>query len=104
MTREASLVETECEYAVVNVADDSTTVYTGACLFFGATVSTGLSAHPLPIQDGANVIAGFAASAAAGTTISTGAGIRCNTSLVVDPNNSATGTITVWFRKLRTDI
>lgn len=103
MTRQAQLVETECEYSVVNVATDSTTVFTGPCIFYGATVSTALSAHALPIQDGSNVIAGFAASAAAGTTINCQAGIRCVTSLVVDPNDAATGTITVWFRRVRFD-
>lgn len=100
MTREAQLVETECEYAVVDLSTDSTTVFTGACIFYGAVVTTVLSAHACPILDGSNTIAAFAASAAVGTTTYPPAGIRCATSLVVDPDNSATGIITVLFRRL----
>lgn len=100
MTREATLVETECEYSVVNVATDSTTVLNAPCIFYGAVVSTGLSAHACPILDGSNTIAAFAASAAAGASIYPAAGIRCVTSLVVNPDDAATGTITVLFRRL----
>jgi hypothetical protein len=103
MTREATLVETECEYATVSVATDSTTVVNGPCIFYGAVVTTVLSAHALPIMDNATTIAAFAASAAVGTTINIQSGVRCNTSLVVDPDNAATGDITVWFRRLRLD-
>jgi hypothetical protein len=103
MTRQAQLVETECEYSSVNLSTDSTTVFTGPCIFYGAVVSTVLSAHACPIQDGATVIAAFAASAAVGTAINIQAGIRCATSLVVNPDDSGTGVITVWFRRVRFD-
>lgn len=100
MTREALLVETECEYAAVDAANDSTTVVNGPCIFYGAVVTTALSAHALPIQDNTTAVAAFAASAAVGTTINIQSGVKCNTSLVVDPNDAATGNITVWFRRL----
>jgi hypothetical protein len=98
--RDASLVTAECDYAVVNVATDSTTVYNGPCLYFGATVTTALSAHALPIMDGANTVDSFAASAAVGASHIFLHGVRINTSLVVDPDNSGTGTITVFYRAL----
>lgn len=100
MTREAQLIETECEYAEVAVATDSTTVVNAPVIFYGACVTAALSAHALPIQDGSTAVAAFAASAAVGTTINFLHGVRCNTSLVVDPNDAATGTIVVWFRRL----
>lgn len=97
MARPATLMHAECDYSVVDVSADSTTVYTGPCIYYGATVTTALSAHALPIQDGTAEIDAFAASAAVGTShIHTG--VRCNTSLVVDPNDAATGSITVYYR------
>jgi len=100
MAREAQLVQMECDYAVVNVADDSTTVYNGPCIYYGAVVTTALSAQALPIQDGSNVIDSFAASAAVGTYHPFNHGVRCATNLVVDPNDSASGRITVLYRPI----
>lgn len=100
MAREASLVQMECDYAVVNVADDSTTVYTGPCIYYGSIVTTVLSAHALPIQDGSTVIDSFAASSAVGSVHLLTHGVRCATSLVVDPNDAATGRITVFYRPI----
>jgi hypothetical protein len=100
MAREAQLVQMECDYAVVNVATDSTTVYTGPCIYYGAVVTTVLSAHALPILDGANTIDSFAASAAVGTYHPFNHGVRCATSLIVDPNDAATGNITVLYRPI----
>jgi hypothetical protein len=101
MARDAHLTHTECDYAVVNVADNSTTVYTGPCILYGLYVNTALSAQVLPILDGATTVVSLAASAAAGTNI-TLPGIRFNTSLIVDPNDAATGSITVAYRPVNT--
>lgn len=95
----SQLAHTECLYSVVNVADDSTTVYSGPCLLFGVYVNTALSAHALPIKDNATTVVSIAASAAVGTNI-TFPGIRMETSLVVDPDNAATGSVTVAYRPL----
>lgn len=100
--RDASLVTAECDYAVVNVADDSTTVYTGPCLYFGATVTTVLSAQALPILDGANTVDSFAASSAVGASHIFLHGVRCETGIVVDPDNAGSGRITVFYRPLNT--
>lgn len=92
----SQLSHNECLYAVVNVADNSTTVYAGPCLLFGIYVNTVLSAHVLPVADGSTTVVSLAASAAAGTSILY-PGIKFNTSLVVDPNDAATGSITVAY-------
>jgi hypothetical protein len=99
MARNATLVMTECDYAVVSVADNSTTVYSGACIYYGAAVTTALSAHALPILDGSATIDSFAASSAVGT-VHSWPGIRCATSLIVNPDDAATGDITVFYRPI----
>ncbi|MHB1326869.1 MAG: hypothetical protein ACYC2K_01585 [Gemmatimonadales bacterium] len=99
MTLKASnsqLSHNECLYAVVNVADDTTTVYTGPCLLFGVYVNTALSAQALPIQDGSTTVVSIAASAAVGTNI-TFPGIKFNTSLVVNPNDAGSGSVTIAY-------
>src|SRR5215204_7221787 len=100
MAREAQLVQMECDYKVVDVADNSTTVHTGPCIYYGATVTTVLSAHALPVLDGAVTIDSFAASAAVGTYHGFMHGVRCATSLIVDPNDAATGNVTVYYRPI----
>jgi hypothetical protein len=100
MAREATLVQMECDYSVVSVAANSTTVYTGPCIYYGACVTTVLSAHALPILDGSNTIDSFAASSAVGTYHGFNHGVRCATGILVDPNDAATGDITVFYRPI----
>lgn len=102
ITRQAAITHNECEYTVVDLADDSTTVFTGPCILFGLTVTTVLTAQVLPVLDGAVNIAALPASAAVGTTTQY-AGIRCNTSLIVNPDDAATGRVTVIWRKVNVD-
>lgn len=97
MAKQAQLVQEQCDYAVVDVGDNSTTVYTGACMLYGVYVNTVLSAHVCPIKDGATAVVSLVASAAAGTSILY-PGIRFETSLVVDPDDAATGGIVVAYR------
>jgi hypothetical protein len=99
MTRQASRVHTECDYAVVDVSTDSTTVFTGPCILYGIYVNTVLSAHVLPMLDGATTVVSVPASTAAGTSILY-PGIRFDTSLIVDPDNAATGSITIAYRRV----
>lgn len=99
-TNDASrLAHTECLYSVVNVADNSTTVYNGPALLFGVYVNTALSAHALPITDAATTVVSIAASAAVGTN-TTFPGIRFETSLIVNPDDSATGSVTIAYRPI----
>lgn len=101
-TREARLNHNECQYTVVDVADNSTTVFTGPCILYGLTVTTVLSAQAVDVLDGAVNIAALDASAAVGTTTQY-SGIRCDTSLIVDPDDAGTGRITVIWRKVNPD-
>ena len=93
-------VHSECLYSAVDASANSTTVYNGPCIYYGATVTTALSAHVCPIQDNATVIDAFVASAAAGTQSRPSSGIRCETSLVVNPDDAATGNLTVYYKPL----
>ena len=99
MTFQATRVSEENEYTVVNVADNTTTVFTGPCILNGVYVNTVLSAHACPIKDGTVAVASLVASAAVGTSIKY-PGIRLNTSLIVDPDDAATGSITVAWRRV----
>ena len=101
-TRDAKLTRNECQYTVVDVADNSTTVFTGPCILYGLIITTILSAHVLEVKDGTTVIAAFVATAPVGSNQQY-AGIRCDTSLVVDPNDAATGRVTVIWRKVNPD-
>lgn len=84
-------------YTVVNVADDSTTVSSAPAILYSVHVNTALSAHACPIADSSTTVLSLAASAAVGTNLSWPNGIPFATSLVVDPDNSGTGSITlVW--------
>lgn len=97
MAREGQITFNECDSAVVNVGDNSTTVYTGPVLIYGVYVNTVLSAHACPIQDGSTAKITLPASLAAGTNL-TFPGVKFSTSIVVDPDDAATGNITIFYR------
>jgi hypothetical protein len=86
------------KYAVVDVANNSTTVCVNPCRVWGIFVNTVLSAHALPIQDNTTAVITLAASTAANTNIVL-PGIYFATSLIVDPNDAATGNITVMYEE-----
>lgn len=102
MTRQADLIFQECEYAVVSVNDNSTTVFNGPAILYGVYVNTALSAEAVPITDGATTVVSIPASSAAGVSILY-PGIRFGTSLIVNPNDASTGSITVAYRRVRFD-
>ena len=102
MAKQAQLIQTQCDYAVVSVTDNTTTVYTGPCMLYGIYVNTVLSAHVCPVTDGGTTVVSLVASAAAGTSIQY-PGIRFNTSLIVNPNDSGSGSITVAYRPVNPD-
>lgn len=83
-------------YAVVDVADNSTTVYPDRCWLHGIYVDTVLSAQACPIVDGSTTVFSLIASLAAGTMLEF-PGIEFQTSLIVDPNDAATGAIRVFY-------
>ena len=84
---------------VVDLAANSTTVFDGPCLLLGVWVNTALSAHACPIKDGAAAVVTLPASLAAGQNPPF-PGVRFETSLVVDPDDAATGNITVFYLPL----
>lgn len=86
--------------SVVDVAANSTTVYTGPCLLHGIYVDAALSAHACPVVDNATTKFSLVASLAAGTSLQFPGGILFETSLVIDPNDAATGTIAVFYQPL----
>lgn len=96
------VVRDECNGTVVDVAVNDTQVSAAPAHLIGVYVNTALSAHALPIKDGGT--AGTAkvtlpASAAAGTFYDF-KGMRFDTDLHVDPNDAATGNITVLWRPI----
>jgi hypothetical protein len=92
-------VHEEYTYQVVDTSTDSTTVYNGPCILKGVYVNTGLSAHTVVMKDNTAAVCTIPASAAAGAMY-TLPGIVCATSLVCDPDNNSTGSITVVYRPL----
>jgi hypothetical protein len=87
-------------YTSVDLSTDSTTIYTGKCYVAAIHVTVGLSAHLTLIKDNATTVLALASGAAAGVTINMPPdGVEFGTSLIVDPDNAGTGTITVIWRK-----
>lgn len=93
-------VHTECTATVVDVATDSTTVSSSPAILYGVYVNTALSAHACPIQDNATDKITLVASLAAGSLLTFPTGLRFETSLIVNPNDAATGNITVFWRAI----
>ena len=91
----------EWKHSVVDLADNSTTVSSVPALFKGYYVHTALSAHVCPIKDGTSTeVFSIAASKAAETLFELKEPVRFEDSIVVDPNDAATGQITVFYRDL----
>ena len=99
LTEGSRSTHTETLYSVVDVSVDSTTVYNGPALLFGVYVNTVLSAHTLPITDSATTVITLPASWAA-ASMQSFPGIRFETSLIVNPNDAATGNITVAYKPI----
>lgn len=89
----------ECWPVTVDTGTDSTTVYNGPAVLQYAYVNTALSAHTVLLVDGSTTKITLPASLAAASSPNI-AGTMFRTSLVVDPDNSSTGNITVCFRPL----
>ena len=87
-----------CEAVEVNLATDSTTAVNAACEVLGVYVDTVLSAHACPILDNATEKFRLIASLAAGSLLTFPAAVQFATSLVVDPDDTATGLITIFYR------
>ena len=91
-----------CLSAVVDVSDNDTVVHTGAGRLLGYFINTVLSAHVLPIQDDRAIIITLGSAAAISTEFRwigpPGVGVEYTTSLKVDPNDAASGSITLFYQ------
>jgi hypothetical protein len=93
-------VHNEGYYSVQNTATDGpTAIYAGPALLLGVYINTTLSAHTVILADASTTVVTIPASLAAGTSILY-PGIRFETSLQIDPDNSSTGNLTVVYRPL----
>ena len=86
----------EWKHGIVDLSNDITTIEAVACLVKGVYINTDLSAHPCPIEDGTDQAFVIPAGATAGSAYAFGPAIY-DTSLIVDPDNAATGNITVVY-------
>lgn len=85
---------------VVDTSTDSTIVTDAPAVLLGIYVNTALSAHTVVIKDNTTAKFTLPASLAAGTNITFPHPVAFATSLVVDPDDSSTGNITVLWRAL----
>jgi hypothetical protein len=87
-------------YASVDLSNDVTTITSVPCLIAGWEVTTVLSAQPCPIMDGATAVLAVPASSVVGAFRELRRPIRTSSNLIVDPDNAATGVITLAYRPL----
>ena len=91
----------EWKYKSVDLSAGTQTLESVPCLVKSAKVTTALSAHVCEIDDDTTNVLAFPASSQIGDCINDDDGIRFETSLIVTPNASATGRITITYRRLR---
>lgn len=91
-------VSTAAEFltSVVDLSTDSTTVYGYPVILRGISIQVELSSHTVPITDGSTTRFKVPSAGSVGQWIECGDS-RMET-LVVDPDNAATGTITVVYK------
>jgi hypothetical protein len=92
----------EWQATAVDTSTDSTTVNDDPTLVKGVFVNTTLSNHAVVIKDGSTAKYTIPAQATAGTRYEFGPTMFA-TSLVVDPDDSSTGNITVEWVNLEPD-
>ena len=85
------------KYAVVDLATNSTTIRTGRTVLGKIWVNTVMSAQACPIKDGTTTLISLDASSAVNTAFTVQEVTVCETSLIVDPDDSATGAIVVQY-------
>lgn len=87
--------------AIVDLSTDSTTITDEPALLRGVFIQTANSAQACPIKNGASGSTTFTipASAAGGVWFECG-DTRMESGITVDPDNSATGTVTVVWKPL----
>ena len=91
---------TKWQACVVDLSTDKTTVATMPVIVKGVYVNTVLSAHACNISNGTSTVFIIEASKAAGSVVDFAGedGVFFNTNLIIDPDNSATGSITIIYK------
>jgi len=89
----------EWKYAVVDLSTNSTTVSDVPCIVKGFYVNTTMSAHECLVKDNTTTVIRIPASTAAAAA-SDFDQLRFETSLVVDPDDSATGELLIMFDQM----
>ena len=84
-------------YAVVDTSNNTVTVLATPGYILGVTINTTLSAHTVVIKDATAALLTIPASSTAGTNFDL-FGVYCATSIVVDPDDSSTGSLTIFYR------
>ena len=93
-------VHTECLMSVQNVATDGpTTIHDGPALLFGVYVNTSIATATVVLADATTAMITLPVSLAAGVSVNC-YGARFETSLIIDPGDTATGNVTVFYRPL----
>jgi hypothetical protein len=84
---------------VIDLEDDISSVSSKAVIVKGIYVNTVMSAHPCLIKNGTETLLIIPATSAAGTVIDFAGekGVLFDTNLIVDPDDSATGNITIFY-------
>lgn len=95
----ATSQETKC--TTFDTATNSSTEYPGPAILSYIYVNTVLSAHTVVFKDSATAKLTLPASMAAGTQL-TPPGMRFDTNLTIDPDDTSTGNITYCYRPLDT--
>ena len=89
----------EWEYGVVDLADNSTTVSANPAILKAVYVNTVMSAQACIIKDDTTSVFTLPAGSCAGDKFDFEE-TRFITSLVVDPDDAATGNITLMYKRL----
>jgi hypothetical protein len=90
----------EWKYSVQDTSTNGpTTILNVPALVQAVYINTALSAHTVVLKDGGTAVYTIPGSAAAGNKYGFGP-TRFETSLVIDPDDSSTGNVTIEYRDL----
>lgn len=84
---------------IIDLATNITTVSSTPVNVKGVYINTVMSAHVTDIKNGSTIILKIPASTAAGTVIDFAgeSGVIFDTNLIVDPDDAATGNLTIFY-------
>lgn len=93
-------VKEDWNYSVIDLSAGDTIVYAAPAIIGNIYVDVVMSAHAVTVKDDTTSVFNILASSAAGYSLTAMKGTRLESTLVVSPNASSTGTIVVQWRKL----